>query len=209
MFDYTNTPAYRRMKKRERARKAQRAGILTQQGPITVILIGIIDFAIDLAKRLFGLIWSFSGTGFRTVSDIIYGPDGADIIPNTEKFGQSISMRPFRLIITILIPPLGVFLSKGLYGWFNVLFCFALTWVHFVLGAIYALVITHRNRYADRYEEMEGTRLRLIKEYVRSCTGDAGKITDMENDPAALVLSVAFFVAFMLMLWAIIRGIRK
>lgn len=196
------------MKKRERARKAKRAGILTQQGPITVILIGILDFIIDMIVRLFGLVWSFTGSGFTSVNEMIYGPDGSDIIPNTEKFGQSISMKPFRMFITILIPPLGVFLSKGLYGWFNVLLCFGLTWVHFVLGAIYALVITHRNRYADRYEEMEGTRLALIKEYVKSCTGDGHKITDFNDDPAALVLSVGFLVLLVAMIWFLIRRFK-
>lgn len=209
MFDYTNTPAYRRMKKRERAKKAKRAGALTQQGPLTVILIGIVDWFIGLAQSLFELIWTFSGSGFTSIQDMIYGPDGADIIPNTEKFGQSFSMRPFRLFITIFIPPVGVFISKGLYGWFNVLLCFALTWVHFVLGAIYALVITHRNRYADRYENMEGARLQLIKEYVRSCTGEGNKITDMDNDPAALILSVTFFVLFILLLWVLFKSARS
>lgn len=208
MFDYTNTPAYRRMKKRERARKARRGGVLTQQGPITVLLIGILDFWIDLIQRLFVLIWSFAGSGFSSVQDIIYGPDGTEIIPNTEKFGQAVSMRTFRLIITIFIPPLGVFLSKGLYGWFNVLICFMLTWVHFVLGAIYALMITHRNRYADRYEEMEGMRLRLIKEYVRSCTDQGNKITDMDNDPAALIISLIFFILLVLLIWLILRSAR-
>jgi len=205
MYDYRNTPAYRRMQKRERARKAKKANILTQQGPLTMIMIGILDFWIDLASRIFELIWSFTGSGFNAVSDIIYGPDGGDIIPNTEKFGQSFSMKPFRLFITILIPPLGVFLSKGLYGWFNVLLCFALTWVHFVIGAIYALMITHRNRYADRYEDMEGTRLRLIKEFVKSCTDDGGDITDMENDPAALIVTVVFMVCLIVLFYCIFK----
>lgn len=205
MYDYTNTPAYRRMQKRERTRNAKKANILTQQGPLTLIMMGVLDFWIDLMTRMLGLIWSFAGSGFNSVNDIIYGPDGGDIIPNTEKFGQSLSMKPFRLFITIFIPPLGVFLSKGLYGWFNVLLCFLLTWIHFAVGAIYALMITHRNRYADRYEEMEGTRLRLIKEYVKSCTGDSDKITDMENDPAALVVSVVFMVCLILLLYCIFK----
>ena len=50
------------------------------------------------------------------------------------------------------MPPLGILMSKGLYGWFSVLVCIIITYVNYMAGIIYAFVITARNRYADQYE---------------------------------------------------------
>lgn len=196
-FSYKNTPAYRRKVKRDRAKAEKKAGLLQNQGPITLIIIGLIDNIIDMFTSLGLMIWDFAGTGFQFVYGSIYGSyDG--VIPNSEKFGMIVPMTPMRYLITILIPPLGVFLSKGLSGWFNILICFVLTFIHFLLGAIYAFVITYRNRYADRYEQVEKQRLLLIREYVKSCTGDADQIVDPGDDtsPATLIYTVIFFICF-------------
>ena len=53
------------------------------------------------------------------------------------------------------MPPFGIVLSKGLYGWFSVLVCILITYVNFIAGIIYAFVITSRNRYADQYENYQ------------------------------------------------------
>lgn len=200
-LDYTNTPAYRRKLKRDRAHAEKKAGLLQYQGPITLMVVGIIDFIIDLFTRLGQMIWDFASIGFQFVYGLVYGSyDG--LIPNSEKFGMIVSMTPLRYLITILIPPLGVFLSKGLSGWFNILICFLLTFIHFILGAIYAFVITYKNRYADRYEQVEHQRLMLIREYVKSCTGEGDMITDPGQDMSAssLIFTVVFFICFVGML---------
>jgi len=57
--------------------------------------------------------------------------------------------------MTVMMPPFGVFLSKGIYGWFNILVCMILTYVHYLVGIVYAIVITMRNRYADQYEDKQ------------------------------------------------------
>lgn len=202
-FNYKNTPAYRRKLKRDRTKSEKKAAMLQNQGPITMLIVGIIDFVIDLFTRLGTFIWDFSTFGFKLVYDTVYGSyDG--LIPNSEKFGMITSMAPMRYLITILVPPLGVFLSKGLTGWFNIIICFVLTFIHFIFGAVYAFVITYNNRYADRYEKAEYNRLMIIRQYVKSCTGDAGKITDLSEDQSAstLIFTVVFFVCFAALLAA-------
>jgi uncharacterized membrane protein YqaE (UPF0057 family) len=195
-YDYSNTPAYRRKLRREKLKKSKAAAALTQQGPITSILVGILDIIIGAVLYLFDMVVEFGQFGFGFVLNNIYGTDGK-VIPNAEKFGTSMSLKYFRYIITIFIPPLGVFLNKGIYGWFNVILCFMFTYIHFFLGAVYAFVITFRNRYADRYEQVEKMRLDLIKEYVRSCTGEGDQITDMKSgDTSSLIYSVIFFICF-------------
>jgi uncharacterized membrane protein YqaE (UPF0057 family) len=202
-FDYTKTPAYRRKVKRDRAKAEKKAGMLVNQGPITILIVAIIDFVIDLITRLGYFIWEFSTFGFKFVYDIVYGSyDG--LIPNSEKFGMIVSMAPLRYFVTLLVPPVGIFLSKGLNGWFNIIICFILLFIHFVFGVIYAFVITYRNRYADRFEKAEYQRLMIIRQYVKSCTGDANKIVDIgdDNSPRTLIFTIVFFVCFIALLVA-------
>ena len=191
-YDYTNTPAYRRKLKREKRKRAKKAGLLLGQGPITMFIIYLLDFFVKLFARAFELVLDFSSLGFGTVYDVFYG-SYEGLIPNSEKFGSIVSMKAMRLFITLLIPPVGVFLSKGLFGMFNVIICFVLTYIHLVLGIIYAFVITYKNRYADRYEEMEYKRLIMIREYIRSCTGKADKITKFK-DATLMLGTIALFL---------------
>jgi len=200
-YDYSNTPAYRRKLKREKLKQEKAGALLTQQGPITALLVGILDFFLDIFLNLFEMIVDFGQYGFSFVINNIYGTD-AQLIPNNEKFGTAVSLKYVRFFITLFIPPLGVFINKGLYGWFNVLLCFLLTYIHFILGAVYAFVITFRNRYADRYERVEKMRLDLIKQYVRSCTGEGDEITDMnDGSPSSLIYSIIFFICLFTLLY--------
>jgi len=202
-FDYSNTPAYRRKLKREKLKEAKKAGSLALQGPLSLLVVGIIDFVFQLIGNMISLVMDFSSGGFRLVYDTIYDT-GTDIIPSSEKFGVAFSMKPIRIIITVLIPSLGVFLHKGVMGWFNIILCFILTYISFPLGVIYALVCTYKNRYADLYEQVEGQRIYMIKEYVRSCTGDADKITDLNDGRISSLVYVGIFLfgLFGLLAWA-------
>lgn len=203
-YDYSNTPAYRRKLRREKLKQEKAASLLTKQGPITAILVGIFDFILDIITNIYEFIVDFANYGFFFVFNHIYGTDGK-LIPNNEKFGTAVSLKYLRYFITLFIPPLGVFLCKGMYGWFNVLICFVFTYIHFVLGAVYAFVITFRNRYSDRYERVEKQRLDLIKQYVKSCTNQGDDITDMNSgDPTSLIYSIIFFVClFALIFYAL------
>ena len=191
-YDYSNTPAYRRKLKRDERKKAEKAGLLMGQGPITMFIVYLFDFMIKLFLRFGELVMEFSSLGFGVVYDAFYGTyDG--FIPNSEKFGTVISLKYIRYFITLLIPPVGVFLSKGIYGWFNILICFILTYFHIFLGIVYAFVITFRNRYADRYEEVEYKRLTMIREYIKSCTGKEDAITDIK-DATLMIGSIVIFI---------------
>lgn len=202
-YDYTNTAAYRRKMKREKLKDAKKVGALQMSGPLSLLIIGIVDFVFQLIGSMISLVMDFSSGGFRLVYDTIYDT-GTDIIPNSEKFGQAFSMKPMRIILAVLIPPVAVVLSKGLYGWFNIVLCFILTYISFPLGVIYALVVTYKNRYADRYEEVEGRRILAIKEYVRSCTGEADKITEIGDGRISSLIYVIVFLLglFGLLYWA-------
>ena len=202
-YDYSNTSAYRRKLKREKLNQAKKNGSLALQGPLSLLIVGIIDFVFQLIGSMISLIADFSSGGFSLIYTSIYNT-GTDLIPSSEKFGQAISMKPLRILLTVMIPPLGVFLSKGIMGWFNILLCFILTYISFPLGVIYALVVTYKNRYADLYEKTEGQRIFMIKEYVRSCTNESGKITDLNDGRISSLVYVGIFLfgLFGLLAWA-------
>jgi uncharacterized membrane protein YqaE (UPF0057 family) len=202
-FDWSKTSAYRRKLKSQTLAQAKRNGALQNSGPLSLLIIGIIDFVFQLIGSMISLVMDFGSGGFSLVYSSIYNT-GTDLIPSSEKFGQAFSMKPIRVLLTVMVPPLGVFLSKGIMGWFNILLCFILTYINFALGVVYALVVTYKNRYADLYEKTEQQRIYMIKEYVRSCTGEGDKITEIGDGRWGSIVYVGIFLLglFGLLYWA-------
>ena len=123
-------------------------------GPITGIVLSAIDAITGLIIRLSILLLQISSLAFDFTYNLIFGNFNG-IIPSSLKQGKVVSMKWFRYAMTVLMPPFGVFLNKGIYGWFNILVCMILTYIHYLLGIVYAIVITVRNRYADQYEDKQ------------------------------------------------------
>jgi uncharacterized membrane protein YqaE (UPF0057 family) len=123
-------------------------------GPITGIVLSIIDAITGLVIRLTLLLLQIASLAFDFTYNQIFGNFNG-IIPSSLKKGKVLSLKWFRYAMTVMMPPFGVFLSKGIYGWFNILVCCILTYIHYLVGIIYAIVITMRNRYADQYEDKQ------------------------------------------------------
>jgi uncharacterized membrane protein YqaE (UPF0057 family) len=81
------------------------------------------------------------------------------------------------------MPPFGIMLSKGMYGWFSILVCVLLTYMHYLAGIIYAFVITMHNRYADQYEQYQ------IKKFEQEYNQE-----EVDQDLNAFFSSLAFIV---------------
>jgi len=148
---------YVSIKNWQRKQKIERGGysinnIIGRPGPITGYVYIIIDTATSLFIKLFINILTISQIAFDYVYNMMFGAfDG--IIPSSAIGGTVISMKFFRYLVTVLMPPFGILVTKGLYGWFSVLVCIIITYINFLAGIIYAFIITSRNRYADQYEE--------------------------------------------------------
>ena len=51
---------------------------------------------------------------------------------------------PFSVVLgTILCPPIGVFMDMGITGWLNILICVLLTFLFYIPGLVYALLIIY------------------------------------------------------------------
>ncbi len=59
-----------------------------------------------------------------------------------------------RYLITIIMPPFGIFMSKGLNGWVNILLSTMLMYISYPVGIIYGLIISFNSYYSDYYQEM-------------------------------------------------------
>jgi uncharacterized membrane protein YqaE (UPF0057 family) len=127
------------------------ANLIGRPGPVTGFIVGILDVIITLILKFFINLFTLCTQGFEWMYNMFYA-NFHGIIPSSLTGGAVISMRFFRYLFTVIMPPFGILLSKGVYGWFSILVCIIITYVNYMAGIIYAFVLTSRNRYADQYE---------------------------------------------------------
>lgn len=153
-YTYVSQRNWDRKQKIINGQANQLAEIVGQPGPIAGAVIRIFDAFVNFIARCMVFLLKITKYAFNLVNTYAFGNFNG-IFPSTITGGKVYSLRFMRYIMTVLLPPFGVFLSKGLYGTFNVFICLILTYINYIAGIVYALVITMRNRYADQYEEYE------------------------------------------------------
>ncbi len=146
-------PYVRRYNDRITRNKNNMSSIVSNSGPIGYILILFLDKVIeiiyDLVKPTFRLFWE----GVDVIQNATFGEFGGLLnIAATKTDGTCYTFRAFRLILTILTPPIGIFLSKGVKGWFSMIIAVILCYFNYFIGIIYGIVLTMNSRYADKYE---------------------------------------------------------
>jgi len=128
--------------------------LVGRPGPITGLVLSLIDSVTSFIIRFVLLLINIATISFTWINNLIFGNFNG-ILPQSINKGTIISLKWFRYTMTLLMPPVGVFLSKGLYGWFNIFVCLLITYLNYIAGIIYAFVITMNNRYADQYEDQQ------------------------------------------------------
>ena len=116
-------------------------GIIGRPGPITGIVLYIVDLIIYLFLKFTFYLFDITQYAYNWVTNILFG-NFQGIIPKSWGKGKVISTKFFRYTMNVLMPPFGIMLSKGMYGWFSILVCVLLTYMHYLAGIIYAFVIT-------------------------------------------------------------------
>ena len=123
-------------------------------GPISGLVLVIIDIVVEITLKFIFYLYDLTQYAFDWINHMSFG-NFKGIIPSSFGGGKVISTKFFRYTINVLLPPLGIMLSKGIYGWFSILCCILITYVHYLAGIIFAFVITSKNRYADQYESYQ------------------------------------------------------
>ena len=157
-------------------------GIIGRPGPITGIILYIVDLIIYLFLKFTFYLVDMTQYAYNWVTNILFG-NFQGIIPKSWGKGKVISTKFFRYTMNVLMPPFGIMLSKGMYGWFSILVCVLLTYMHYLAGIIYAFVITMHNRYADQYEQYQ------MKKFEQDYNQE-----EVDHDLKAFFSSLAFIV---------------
>ena len=96
-----------------------------------------------------------------------------------------------RYLVTILVPPLGIFMSKGLSGWVNILLSTAFMYISYPIGIIYGMLITYNSYYADLYHY---TKEREIKQILKET--DQEGMNDTRFIFVVLIMILVGFLVF-------------
>jgi uncharacterized membrane protein YqaE (UPF0057 family) len=202
-FHADQTPKYippymMRKIKSQQAKEVNVAKVMAGTGPISMVVVYLLDFGVDL------IIWLITTFGklFADGFDFAYGGllgEYKGIFPEDNKYGSYYSFRFLRTFITIITPPVGVFMAKGVKGWMNILICLILCYIHYVIGILYAFVITFKNKYADRYEKVQEQKMAQIK--AEQEAAGQGTITDY----AYIVGSIIFVGAILFVILLVLK----
>jgi uncharacterized membrane protein YqaE (UPF0057 family) len=94
------------------------------------------------------------------------------------KKGMCFEYTYFRYFITIMIPPMGIFLSRGITACVNIIICAFLCMINYYPGLIYAFIVIQTAPYANHYANMKRDRLRKAKNEAGSPeeSADAGPL---------------------------------
>jgi len=164
------------------------SNLVGRPGPITGFMFGIIDVIVTLIVKIGIKMFTISTVAFDWMYNIIFS-NFTGILPSSITGGTVISMKFIRYTLTVLMPPFGVLLSKGIYGWFNIIICMIITYINFLAGIIYAFVITARNRYSDQYE--------IYSLKVAMDDNNNETVSDFANDSSALLGTCGFLILMM------------
>ena len=121
-------------------------------GPIAKFIVILMDMIVVVCKLVITTLWSIFMIIFNIIAgttldnkkvkgDLIFG-----II--TQKYkndGKCVSMWLPRMVLTILLPPFGVFMAKGFRGLGNVILCCLLTMLFYFPGLLYAIIVMNNS----------------------------------------------------------------
>ena len=152
-----------------RDKKSQYDQVLEGNGPLGTIMLMVLDTFVDILLDFCGYFVIIFKDCMNFVHNMTFGQYNGIFGSNqsVEKYGSCFTFKFLRYFITIITPPIGIFLSKGIKGWFSLVLCMILCYFHYIVGIVYAFVVTHNNRYADRYEDKEVERIARIKAEVK------------------------------------------
>ena len=103
--------------------------------------------------------WAFDIIKF--IYDLMFG-SFKGIFAGKNKYGPRYTYKYLRYFITLIVPPIGIFFTKGFSGWFSMILCTVLCMMNYFIGIIYAFVVMHSKGYAGRYEKVQMKKAKKI-----------------------------------------------
>lgn len=117
---------------------------------VTDTILSIMGQIITLMKTVFKDMFNLVWKNILGLNKTTNGPFGGMffglIHSKSVNNGKCLNMYWFRMIITILLPPFGVFLSRGIMGFPYILICSFLTALFYFPGLIYAFAVINSSK---------------------------------------------------------------
>jgi uncharacterized membrane protein YqaE (UPF0057 family) len=155
-----------RIKKLKNRKNKKNSSAASGQGPIgkiliflfkdlifNTVIITIYNFFIDLFSMVFEFVDSMFFGEFKGIL-------GGKL---KSKKGSCFEYTYFRYFMTLMIPPAGIFLARGVCAWYNIIICSVLCILNYFPGLIYAFIVMHNAPYATKYQKMKRDKLERVK----------------------------------------------
>lgn len=140
-----------RHSQRLRKKKARKGG-----GFFSMIIIFLLELAYDMLKIGWNLLVDLFISAVDFANSIFFSNfHGFFAGKLGNKQGTCFDLTIMRTFLTIMLPPLGVFLARGMSGWYNILISSVLCLFRYFPGVIYAFIVIHNASYANRYKAMK------------------------------------------------------
>ena len=154
-----------RIKEKQKERRLNKKRIMSGTGPLGGIMLYFID---EIVLKTLGTIYNFFldilMDGINWTQGIFFSDFKGFLAGKLkQKKGSCFEYTFFRYFITIMLPPLGIFLSRGLSSWYNIILCGLLCFFKYIPGLIYAIVVMHNAPYANRYRDMKRKKLQKAR----------------------------------------------
>ena len=130
----------------------QMSGEFSKFNPIWLTF-PVLNLVIQIVKIIFDIwLWLFELVFFKTYEILI--PDDLDFgFKSGKKY--CFNLMTFRMLVTFLCPPAGVFMAYGLTGFVQIMICMVLSLFFYVPGLIYGIIVILRSDVAEYIEQTE------------------------------------------------------
>jgi uncharacterized membrane protein YqaE (UPF0057 family) len=161
-----------RNKKNEKKKKKMLQGT----GPLGSLVITLIESIFLMIKMLINMLVDIASDGFDFAFNMFFSDFKGFLVKGIqEKKGICFDLMIFRTVLTIMVPPVGVFLARGISGWYNILLCAFFCLFKYIPGVLYAFIVIHNARYSNLYHQFK-KRKRELRDGKKSKRGVIGGV---------------------------------
>ena len=148
-----------------------------EAGPIAKFIAIVLESIIGVIKTFFVLLKDIFLSVFDVVGSIFLGKVEGDMLfglinKKHAETGTCMTLWLPRTIITILLPPFGVYMSRGLRGYKYIIICCLLTCVFYFPGLIYAFIVMGNSKIAEEeaifIAEKKGTNVEAVRRRMKA-----------------------------------------
>ena len=151
-----------RLSKKNKDTEDKRNRIISGSGPLAKIMIYFLEKILyeQIIKGFYNQFISVLDDAFTFVQNAFFSDFKGFLAGKLKaKNGTCFEYTFFRYFMTLMLPPMGIFLSRGISGWYNILICGLLCFIKYFPGLVYALIIMQSAPYSKRYQEMKRDKL--------------------------------------------------